>query len=303
MSSKRIWQQIKYIAILLLGNALMAFEVAAFIIPHGIITGGATGIGIVMNTYLGVDTAVVVLIFNVLMLILGGFALGKKFLLSTVAGSLLYPFFLALFQRIPGINILTDNTLLAALFAGGILGVSLGMLVRIGSSTGGMDVLNLVTHKWFHIPFATTVYISDLIVLGGQALFSEPEQILFGILVIVVETYFLDYVMITGQAQLQLFVVSELYDIIRDSLLKELEAGVTMMEIETGISRNKQQGVLCVIPKRKLHTASKLIQAIDPNAFMTVTQIKEVRGQGFTRERLHRTPAENIKVCDNPHSL
>lgn len=290
MSGNKVWARTKYVAVLLFGNALLAFAVAAFIIPTGIITGGATGIGIMLNNLFDIDTAAAVFVFNVVMLILGGIVLGKKFLTSTLAGSLLYPAFLGIFQRIPQIQTLTQDNLLAALFAGGLVGLSIGMLVRIGSSTGGIDVLNLVLNKWTHISFAFYACISDLVILGGQALFSNIEQILYGILMLLVQTYVIDYVMIMGKAQLQVFVVSPRYEEIRDLLLDKLEAGVTMMQIETGYSREEQRGVICVIPKRKLHDANELVHSVDPNAFITITQIKEVHGEGFSRARGDRFP-------------
>lgn len=285
LNKNRIWKEIKNIGILLVGNFILAFLVAAFIIPHNIIMGGATGIGIILERFLPLDTAAIVLIFNVLMLILGGIVLGKKFLLTTIASSFLYPFFLAIMQRIPGIGSVTDNTLMAALFAGGLLGLALGLIMGIGSSSGGGDVLNLVIHKWFHIPISISVYLTDIVILLGQALSSDTEHILYGILVVVIESFVLDQVLVIGQSQLQIFVVSDKFDVLRRELLTKLEAGVTMMYIETGCVGKEQKGVLCVIPKRKLHAAAQLIQAIDPAAFVTITQIKEVRGQGFTRDR------------------
>ena len=149
MKGKNNWERI---GSLILGNAILAFLVAAFVIPHGIIAGGATGIGIVVGRALSLDPAAVVLVFNIGMLILGWFVLGKAYCLSTVVGSLIYPLFLALMQRIPGIDSLTDNTLLATLFAGGLLGVALGVVMRVGASTGGVDTLSLSLHKWFHWP-------------------------------------------------------------------------------------------------------------------------------------------------------
>ena len=121
--------------------------------------------------------------------------------------------------------------------------------------------------------------------LGGQALFLKPEKLLYGIVVLVLETMVLDQVMLFGTAQIQIFAVSPHYEQIRLRLLTELEAGVTMTMIETGCLEKQQKGVLCVIPNRKLFAATELIQEIDPEAFITVTKIKEVRGRGFTSER------------------
>lgn len=270
---------------IVVGNALLAFLVAAFVIPHDIIMGGTTGIGLVLDGVLPIETAGIVLILNLILLLAGLLVLGKKFFLTTVASSVLYPVMLGFMQRIPGIGSLTDNELLAAIFAGVLMGLALGMVMRVGSSTGGVDILNLMLHKWFHLPVAVFVYLTDFAVVGGQAFFHKPEKLLYGIVVLVLETIVLDQVMLFGTDQIQIFAISSRYEEIRHRLLKDLEAGVTMAMIETGCLEQQQKGVLCVIPSRKLFAATELIQEIDPEAFITVTKIKEVRGRGFTKER------------------
>lgn len=282
----RYWKNTLFpAAAILAGNTLLAFLVAAFVIPHGIIMGGTTGIAIILNRFFGVDTASTVLVLNIAMLCMGVVVLGKKFFLTTVVSSILYPILLKLMQDIPGIASMTDNSLLAALFAGGLLGVAVGMVMRVGSSTGGTDVLNLVLHKLLHLPISVLVYITDIIILGGQALFSSPNQILYGIAFLVIETYLLNQVMILGKSQIQLLIISDEHQAIRERLLHELHVGVTMVMIENGCSGKDNKGIISVIPHRKLYDAEKLINEIDPNVFMTITQIKEVRGQGFTRAR------------------
>lgn len=273
------------------GNALLAFLVAAFIIPHDIIMGGTTGIGIVLNKlFPNLDISLLVLIMNVLLLLFGLITLGRKFALTTVASSFLYPLMLGLFQRIPGIDSMTDNVLIAAVFAGSLMGVALGLVMRVGSSTGGMDIVTLVASKYTHIPVSVWVYITDFLVIGGQALFNPAEKTLLGIIVLVLETIVLDKAMILGKSQIQVLVISEQFEQIRRALIEQAEAGVTMMLIETGWLKKKQQGVLCVIPQRKLYHATELIQNIDPDAFITITQIREVRGQGFTLEPVDIVP-------------
>ena len=267
------------------GNALLAFLVAAFIIPHDIIMGGTTGIGIVLHKAIPqMDVSLFVLILNAILLLIGLFTLGKKFAVTTVASSFLYPVLLGFFQRIPGIDSMTDNALIAAVFAGTLMGIALGLVMRVGSSTGGMDIVTLVLNKYTHMPVSIWVYITDFIVIGGQALFNPAEKTLLGIIVLVLETIVLDKAMILGKSQIQIFVISEAYEQIRNALMEQTEAGVTMTLIETGWLKKQQQGVLCVIPQRKLYAATELIQHIDPQAFITITQIREVRGQGFTIE-------------------
>ena len=287
---KKTWRKVRKnlraVFFILTGNALLAFLVAAFVIPHDIIMGGTTGIGIVLERVLPIETAAIVLILNIILLVAGLFVLGKKFFLTTVVSSVLYPVLLGVFERVPGIGSMTDNELLAAVFAGLLMGLALGMVMRVGSSTGGMDILNLMMHKWFHLPVAVLVYIGDIVVIGGQALFEKPEKLLYALVVLILETLVLDKVMVFGTDQIQVFAVSPRYDEIRRRLLTELEAGVTMSLIETGCLERPQKGVICVIPNRKLYAAAELIQEIDPEAFITITKIKEVRGRGFTSERL-----------------
>lgn len=272
---------------ILAGNILLGFAVAAFILPSGVIMGGATGVGIVLARFIPLDTATIVLCVNLMALALGWAVLGWRFVVATIASSLLYPIFLGAAQRIPGIDQLTADPLLAALLGGGLVGIAVGLVMRVGSSTGGTDVVNLVLHKWTHIPVSAAVYLTDIVIMGAQALFSDPEQILYGVVLLVVETIALDRVMLLGQSQTQLFVVSSQYEKLRQKCLTELQAGTTMVYIETGRTRTLQRGVLCVIPPRKLYAAQALIQSVDPHAFLTITQIKEVRGQGFSRERIY----------------
>ena len=284
-TQKRTLEQIKTAAFVVIGNALLAFLVAAFIIPHNIIMGGTTGIALVVSKFFPVDTALVVFVLNTFLLILGLIIIGRKLFLTSVASTFLYPAFLSLMQRIPGIDKLTDDTLLASLFAGVLMGLSLGLVMRVGSSTGGMDIANLILAKITHKSVAIYVYITDIIVVGAQAVISDSESIMMGIVVLVLESLILEQVMVFGKAQIQLFVISRSYEEIRTKLLSELNAGVTMSYIQTGALKEEIKGIICVIPSRKLYSANELIRSVDPNAFITVTKIKEVRGRGFTQER------------------
>ena len=270
---------------IIIGNALLAFLVAAFIIPHDIIMGGTTGIAIIVNRFFKIDTAMLVFIMNVILLVVGLAVIGKKLFVTSIASTFLYPAFLAMFQRIPGIENMTDDTLLASLFAGVLMGLSLGLVMRVGSSTGGMDITNLVLAKLTHRSVAFFVYLTDFIIVGAQALVSSAQSILLGIVVLVLESLVLEQVMIFGKSQIQLFIISPCYDEIRRRLLSELSAGVTMARIETGVGGVEQLAVMCVIPSRKLYGADEIVRSIDPEAFVTVTKIKEVRGRGFTSER------------------
>lgn len=111
----------------------------------------------------------------------------------------------------------------------------------------------------------------------------------------ILSTVVLNRVMLLGKSQIQLFIISDKYREIRQKVLTDIDAGVTMVDIETGYGEQKQQGVLCVIHSRKLYSVKEAIQEIDPKAFITITQINEVRGRGFTMEKLRYDELNHTK--------
>jgi len=268
------------------GNAVLAFAVVAFILPQGTIMGGATGIGLTISHYMPINLSLVILSLNGIFFILGAVILGKKFAVTTLASSVIYPLMLSIMQSVSGIANLTDSEFLSLLYGGVLLGVGIGLIVRVGSSTGGTDSLALVINKGTHISVAMLLYIIDFLVLAMQSIFSSGEQILYGILNLVVSTLVLNKVMLLGKSQIQLFVISDNYEIIREMLLKTANVGATMVLIESGYESIQKKGVLCVISNRKLYHINEMIHHIDPQAFITISQINEVRGRGFSMDRI-----------------
>ena len=174
---KKSWgKTIKTILGVLVGNLVLSFAVAAFTVPNGIIMGGATGIGLTISHYFPVNLSLIILAINAVLFVLGAVFLGKKFALTTIISSFIYPIFLSMVQSIPGIDKVTENNaMLAALYGGVLLGIGIGLVVRVGASTGGTDILALVLHKWFHVPVAVfrfgtdTVWYSEFIFKYGCA--------------------------------------------------------------------------------------------------------------------------------------
>jgi len=270
---------------ILAGNFLLAFAVTAFAVPHGIIMGGVTGIGIALHELTGANMAIAVFVLNTVSLICGGVILGRQFFYMTAASSVIYPIFLAMTERFPDVAKLTTDPLLASIIGGCLIGFALGLVFRVGASSGGTDALNLILSKWTRYPVSVFVYLVDAAILLWQVFYAATESVLYGIVLLVIETLVLERVMVFGQSQIQLFIITKQYERVREVLLRKLNAGVTMILTENGYLQQPCKGVLCVIPPRKLHTAKELVESVDCNAFMTITKIKEVHGRGFTLER------------------
>lgn len=278
-------KRIRIAAGVLAGNAVLAMGVAAFIVPHGIIMGGATGIGITITHYLPGNLSAVIFFVNAVLFVLGTALLGKTFAVTTMLSTFVYPLFLAAAQRIPCIERLTGDTALAALYGGLLLGIGVGLIIRQGASTGGTDIIALILSKYLHGPVAVFMYIVDFTVLGTQIFFSDSDQSLFGILTLIIMTAVMNQVILFGQSQIQLFIVSERYEEIKGRLLEDLDAGVTLIPIETAVEKARWKGLLCIIPHRKLYEANEIISRTDDKAFTIITRIKEVKGLGFSTAR------------------
>lgn len=270
------------------GNLIVSIGVAGFIVPHGFVLGGSTGLSIVLNHFTGIDLSVLVFMVNMVLFAIGAWQLGKKFALSTILSTIAYPVLLKLCQLIPGIDSLTDNDVIAMLYSGILIGVGVGIVIRVGASTGGTDILALIVNKYTHMPVSVLLYIVDFLVILMQMTFASSEQMLFGIIILILISVALAKVNVLGLAQTQLFIISDKYQEIRAALLDELVAGATMVKIKTGMNNKEQEGVLCIIPSRKLHDANQIVQNIDDKAFMTISQVNEVKGRGFSLDRNYK---------------
>ena len=279
-------QQIAFNSLsIIAGSALYALTVVLFLVPSGLITGGATGIALGVNRALGLPVSGVLFVININMLVLGWIVLGRRFALTTIASTILSPVFLALWEHVVGDFVLTDDLVLNTIFAGLGVGISLGITIRTGASTGGMDIPPLVLNKFFHLPVSATMMVFDMLILCLQAAFSPLQQCLYGIVLVIVYTIVLDKVLIFGTTRTEVKIISEYADEIRQTIFSELDRGVTILHGEGGYSRDSEQVLLSIISNRQLPKLEKLAHAIDPACFMIVSHVTEVSGRGFSLEK------------------
>lgn len=271
------------------GNALYAFALKLFILPANLMTGGTTGIALVIQHFTGFSISVFVLIFNVLMLITGWLLLGKKFALTTIVSTFAYPIWLELFNRLLGDTQVTSDPMLCTIFAGLGIGIGLGIVIRSGASTGGMDIPPLVLNKYFKIPVSVGLYFFDICILGAQMLYNEPEHILYGMLLVMVYSMVLDKFLLIGTTRTEVKVVSSQPEKIKEAILSDLDRGVTLLYGEGGYLERETQVILSVISNRELPKVEQLIHSIDPESFMIVSRVSEVRGRGFSMKKKYES--------------
>lgn len=269
-------------AVVVLGNFLYALAVKLFLLPSGLVTGGTTGIALTIEHLWGVPISGFVLVFNIVMLLIGWAILGRAFALTTIASSFLYPFFLEICNLIFGDLVLTDDLVLCTVFFGGCIGIALGIVIRSGASTGGMDIPPLVLRKLFGIPVSVSLYAFDFCILLLQLSFRPVENVLYGIVLALIYTTVIDKMLMLGQSRTELKIISTRSQEICDAILDQVDRGVTLLNGEGGYTHAESKIVLSVISNRELIKVEKLIHQIDPECFMIVSRVSEVRGRGFS---------------------
>ncbi|MCI9405789.1 MAG: YitT family protein [Oscillospiraceae bacterium] len=274
--------------LILLGNALYALAVTMFILPSGLITGGTTGLALFFFHQFGLPVTVFVSLFNVAMFLLGFWVLGKKLALTTLVTTFFYPFILGIFQRFPALSQITEDRLLCAIYAGLMIGFAIGIIIQMGASSGGMDIPPLVLNKKLGLPISATMYAFDFTILLLQMSFSNKEEILYGILLVLIYTLVLDKVLLMGQSRMQVKIISEKYEQINEQIIHQLDRGSTLIQAQTGYCRTELPMILSVVSNRELPRLTRLVNEIDPAAFLIVGAVKEVRGRGFSLSRDYR---------------
>lgn len=275
--------------LVLVGNLIYAFSVKLFVLPANLMSCGTTGIGLVVNALLGIPLTGFIFAFNVMMLVLGWWVLGRSFAMTTVISSLFYPIALETLNRLLGEVAITEDMLLNVLFAGMGLGVGLGIVLRAGASTGGMDIPPLILKKKFHIPVSVSLWAFDFCILLSQMMFHPLEDLLHGILLIIVLSIALNKVMLLGTSKTEVKIVSQEADRIREAILSRVDRGVTMLQGRGGYLQEDTEVILSVVSNHELPKIEALARDIDPNCFMIISRVTEVWGRGFSYGKKYET--------------
>ena len=267
---------------------MYALAVKLFLMPAGLLTGGTTGIGLALNRAFGIPVSSFVLSFNVIMLLIGWKVMGRKFALTTIVSTFVYPIALGFFEKLFGNLVLTQDLFLCTIFSGLGIGSSLGIVIRAGASTGGMDIPPLVLKHYLRIPVSISMYVFDFCILLVQAVGNPPEKVLYGLILVMTYTLVLDKLMLMGTTRTEVRIVSKHAQKIREAIISEMDRGVTMLSGETGYLKHQTQMIFSVISNRELPRLEKLIHAIDPESFMVVNRVSEVSGRGFSMKKRYR---------------
>lgn len=278
-------KHVKNLVLILVGLLIEAFAVVAFVLPNHFLIGGVTGLGRFFAHYLHMDVSTIVAIISIILLIIAWLSLGKKFAMTIIIGTFMFPLFLNILQRFDSLQHLTNNHVVAAVFGGVLAGLGVGLVIKAGASSGGSDVIPVILNRKFGLPIAPLVYLTDFIIVLMQCVFANSEQILLGIILIFMCSAALNKVLMFGFSDAQFMIISDKYEEINACLQNEVNVGTSRIHSTSGHLSKDMQIILCIVGHKEIQKVKNAVLAIDPLAFMTVIEVNDVNGRGFSLGR------------------
>lgn len=279
-------QQLKRLPQILIGNILLAFAICAFVVPNGFMMGGSNGIALFLHNFIPLPLSLLNGILNVVLFLVGLLCMGKSFAATSLLSTILYPIIMAVFEQLPIATLFAgEDPLLCAVFCALCAGLGIGIVVRSGGSTGGMDIPPIILNKYTGIPVGTWLMIFDTVIVVAQVCFKGLDGLLLSLLIILLISLVVNRTIITGEQKVQIIIISPAYEQIRQEILRTQDSGATMLDIETGMTAQNQKAVFSVVYAKKYPEIRDAALKIDPKAFIVTTEVKNVNGIGYTLAR------------------
>lgn len=277
-----------YICIIV-GTFLLAMSVNMVYEPLGMVTGGVGGIAIIIKHVTsglmegGIPLWISNIVLNVPLFVLAFIVKGKAFIKNTLLGTISLTIGLYI---VPSLDILSEDYLLAAVFGAIISGTGLGLVFMTHSSTGGTDLLSVIINKfkpYYSIP-QILIVVDAIIVIGGALSFGISKA-LYAIIAVYLTSKVSDGILEGLKFAKMAYIISEEYEKIADSILKDLDRGVTGLSATGMYSNNNKKMLVCVVSKKEIIDLTEIVSRNDPKAFIIVSDVREVLGEGFREYR------------------
>lgn len=271
------------IAFVIFGSAVMSFGLVYFNMENNLADGGLTGIALILYFMFNVDPAWSNLILNIPLFFIGWKVLGRIVFIYTIIGTFSISLFLWLFQRFPLVYLpLSEDLTLAALFSGVLVGSGLGIVFRFGGTTGGADILAKVGFRYFGWSMGRTLFLFDAAVITSSLVYLNYREAMYTLVAVFVAAKVIDFIQQGAYSAKASFIISDYTEEISAAITKEMGRGGTILKGTGSFTGSDKKVLYCVIGRNELVRLKNLVENIDPHAFVTVNDVQDVIGEGFT---------------------
>ena len=268
---------------LIIGTFLMACSTSFFLLPNKLSTGGFSGISTIAYYLLHVPVGTVMIILNVPLFILAFFRVGRKFIIKSVAGTILLSGFIDILERFPAV---TEDRFLACIYGGIIMGIGTSIVLKVNGSTGGSDLLSYIIRS-FNDKFKSgdlIIGIDTVIIILSILVFKEIEIGLYSAIAIFLMGKMIDIVFEGVNFTKVLFIVSDKYDEIAKVIGDEVQRGSTAIYAKGMHSNEDKMMLFCVGSRNEIIRIKRIATSIDGKAFIVIFNARETWGKGFEKE-------------------
>ncbi|WP_411955571.1 YitT family protein [Alkalibacillus sp. S2W] len=281
----------KNILFILVGSAIFSFGIVNFNMQNNLTEGGFTGITLLLYFLFSWDPGVMNIVLNIPVFLIGLRLLGRQTFIYTVIGTFAVSIYLWIFQAYPAFALQEDMTL-AALFAGTFIGVGLGIIFRFGGTTGGVDIIARLVNRYIGWSMGRTMFLFDAIVIISSVIFYLDEvEGMYTLVAVFVGARIIDFIQEGAYAARGATIITNHSDQLAQEITTKMDRGVTLLHA-TGYYSNEQRLVLyCVVGRNEIVKLKSIVQEIDPHAFVSISSVHDVHGEGFTLD-------ENKKPID-----
>ncbi len=275
--------QLKNILFILMGTSLVAFGLVHFNIQNELAEGGFTGITLIFYFTFGWKTSISYFLLNIPVFIIGWRLLGKKSIIYTLIGATSLSVWLAIFEEFHFLMPLHDDLMLASLFAGVFAGLGIGITFRYGGTTGGIDIIAKIIWKYYGISPGKTMFIFDIFVLAlSMATYLDYKEAMYTLVVVFIATRIIDFLNDGLYDARGAMIISNQVSAIADRIAADLGRGVTFLRGHGYYHKADQDVIYCVVGKNEINQLKEVVTKVDPYAFMTISVVQDVHGEGFT---------------------
>ncbi|MGV3465176.1 MAG: YitT family protein [Heyndrickxia sp.] len=284
--------KVKNIILIMLGAAIMSFGLVNFNMQNKLAEGGFTGITLLFYFLFKWDPSYSNLLLNIPLFFIGWKLLGRSTFFYTIVGTVSVSVFLWIFQRNVIDMPLKNDLTLAALFAGVFTGIGLGIIFRYGGTTGGVDIIARLVHKYTGGTMGKTMFIFDACVITVSLLtYLNYKQAMYTLVAVFVGARVIDFLQEGAYSARGAMIISEKNEEIGKKIMEELDRGVTILKGYGFFTRSDREVIYCVVAKNEIFRLKNLITSIDPHAFVSISVVHDVHGEGFTLDE-NKKPIE-----------
>lgn len=304
VKKKIIYQEFKNLIAITFAIGIGSFGWCAFILPHKIPIGGIAGISSVFFWGTGIPVQYTYFILNIGSLLVALKVLGWKFCVRTIVSVSIFSIFTSIFQHLlDGHTLFLNEPFLACVVGGSLLGLGIGIALQYNASTGGSDIIAAMINKYHDVSLGKVILACDLIIItSGYLVLKNWENIIYGYIALIIMSSMVDYVINGMRGSVQFFVVSDKWKEIGNAINNDVQRGCTLIDAR-GFYTGKELGMLFILARRaETHSIFRVIDEIDPEAFVSQSAVNGVYGIGFDKLKVGKRKKianDSLKVNEN----